>query len=151
MESATILMSPSTGLSGILHSYWTQYSRRTRIWKYINTISMHGEKFYQLHTETETAVKPLNNLEKRILFVPMNFLSHVERIIMALSILYCKLKFLTIYIFLSKGCFYLTKQCRTWSWWAAVLCGIPSGPSLFAKGPVIRCPEWKVLLQHPGL
>ena len=33
MESATILMPPSTGLSGILLSVRTQYSRRTRICK----------------------------------------------------------------------------------------------------------------------
>ena len=43
---------PSISLSGILLSVRTQYSQRTRIKKNINTISMHGEKFYQLHIET---------------------------------------------------------------------------------------------------
>ena len=32
--------------------------------KNINTISMHGEKFYQLHTEQRQLLRPLNNLEK---------------------------------------------------------------------------------------
>ena len=45
---------PSTGLSGILLTVRTKYSWRTRIWKNINTISMHREKFYQLHIETTT-------------------------------------------------------------------------------------------------
>ena len=40
MESATILMPPITGLSGILLSVKTQYSWRTRIWKNINTIKV---------------------------------------------------------------------------------------------------------------
>ena len=46
MESATIRMPPSTGLSGILLSARTQYSWR----------NMHGEKFDQLHSERTTAV-----------------------------------------------------------------------------------------------
>ena len=56
MESATFLTPPSTGLSGILLFIRTHYSWRTRILKNINIISMGGEKFYQLHTETTTAV-----------------------------------------------------------------------------------------------
>ena len=48
MESAKILMPPSTGLRGILLSVRIQNSRMTRIWKNINIILMHGEKFYQL-------------------------------------------------------------------------------------------------------
>ena len=42
MESATALMSPSIGLNGTLLSVETQYSGRTRIWKYNNTLSMYG-------------------------------------------------------------------------------------------------------------
>ena len=57
MKSATILTPPSTGLSGILLSVRTHYSQRTRIWKNINTISMQGEKFCQLHTETTKLTK----------------------------------------------------------------------------------------------
>ena len=34
--------------------------------KNINTIWVHLERFYQLHTETRTAVAFLNNLEKQI-------------------------------------------------------------------------------------
>ena len=45
MESATILTPPSNGLSGILLSERIHYSRRTRIWKNINTKSMYGDKF----------------------------------------------------------------------------------------------------------
>ena len=56
VESATILAPPSTGLIGILLSLRNQYSRMTRIWKNINTISMYGEKIYQLHIETTTTV-----------------------------------------------------------------------------------------------
>ena len=55
MESATILTPTSTSLSGILLSVRTQYPWRTRIWKNIDTVSIHREKFYQLHTETTTA------------------------------------------------------------------------------------------------
>ena len=55
---------PSTGLSGILPSVRTQYFWRTRIWKIINTISMYGEKFYQLHAAQRQL---LRLLEKRIL------------------------------------------------------------------------------------
>ena len=43
MESATILMLLSTGLSGIELSVRTQYSGK------VNTILVNGEKFYQLH------------------------------------------------------------------------------------------------------
>ena len=34
--------------------------------KNINTISMHREKFYQLHVAQRQLLRPLNNLEKRI-------------------------------------------------------------------------------------
>ena len=58
MDSATIFTPPSTGLSGILLSVQTRYiSEGPEYEKNINTISMHGEEFYQLHTETTTAVK----------------------------------------------------------------------------------------------
>ena len=58
MENATILTPPSTGFRGILLSAsepniskGPEYEKNN-----INAISMHGEKFYQLHTETTTAV-----------------------------------------------------------------------------------------------
>ena len=47
---------PSTGLSGILLSSEPYIPEGPEYEKNINTISMHGEKFYQLHTETTTAV-----------------------------------------------------------------------------------------------
>ena len=65
MESATIHTPLSTGLSSILIFVRTQYSCRSRIYKKnINTISMHGEKFYQLHTETTKAVVTLKYSRK---------------------------------------------------------------------------------------
>ena len=54
MENATMLMPPSTGLSGILLSSEPNILEGPEDKKNINTISMHGEKFYQLHTETRT-------------------------------------------------------------------------------------------------
>ena len=60
MESATMLTPPSTDLRGILLSIRTQYFWRTRIWKNINTILMHGEKFYQLHTKRMTTKASFN-------------------------------------------------------------------------------------------
>ena len=56
MESATILMPTSTGLSGIGLPSEPNIPEGPEYEKNINTISMHGEKFYQLHTETTTAV-----------------------------------------------------------------------------------------------
>ena len=56
MESTTILMPPSTSLSGILLSIRTyipegsEYEKKYK--HYIDAL----EKFYQLHTETTTAV-----------------------------------------------------------------------------------------------
>ena len=47
----------ATGEQCCYHPWSCQYCQRTRIWKNINAISMHGEKFYQLHTETMTAVR----------------------------------------------------------------------------------------------
>ena len=64
MESATILMPLSTGLSSIQFHVRTQYSWKTRIWKNINTIWMYGGKFYQLHAAQRQLLGPLNNLEK---------------------------------------------------------------------------------------
>ena len=45
-------------ISGILLSVRTKYSQKARIMKKSNTLSMHGEKFYQLNAETTTAVAP---------------------------------------------------------------------------------------------
>ena len=64
MESATNLTPPSTGLSGILLSIRTQYSWRTRIWKNINNISMHGESFTNSSQKQQQLVRPLNKQEK---------------------------------------------------------------------------------------
>ena len=47
---------PRTGLSGILLSSEPNIPEGLEYEKSINTISMDGEKFYQLHTETTTAV-----------------------------------------------------------------------------------------------
>ena len=56
MENATILTPPSTGLRDILRSVRTMNIPERPEYEKINTISMHGEKFYQLHTDTTTAV-----------------------------------------------------------------------------------------------
>ena len=57
MENALILTPPSTRLRGILLSVRTMNSpERPEYEKNINTISTHGEKFYQLHTDITTAV-----------------------------------------------------------------------------------------------
>ena len=82
MESATILTPRSTGLSGIqryLGQVWylivsipdlctlltlsepNIFPKDQNMKKNINTISMHGEKFYQLDTETTTAVPSSND------------------------------------------------------------------------------------------
>ena len=66
MESATILTSPSTSLSGVLLSSEPNIPEGPE-YEIISTLSMHGENFYQLHTETTTAVRPPNNVEKWIL------------------------------------------------------------------------------------
>ena len=64
MEYATILMRPSTCLSGILLSVRTQYPWRTRIWKKYQHYIHVREKFYQLHAAQRQLLRPLNNLEK---------------------------------------------------------------------------------------
>ena len=51
MKSAIILIPPSTDLSGNLLSNIPEGPEYET-----NIISMHGKKFYQLHTETMTAV-----------------------------------------------------------------------------------------------
>ena len=58
---------PSTGFSSTLLFVRTQYFWRTSIWKNINTISMYGEKIYQLYAAQRQLLRPLNNLEKQIL------------------------------------------------------------------------------------
>ena len=53
MESATILMPPSSGLSGILLYHQNPIFLKDQIMKKnINFLSMYGEKFYQLHYKT---------------------------------------------------------------------------------------------------
>ena len=67
MESATILTPPSTGSSGILLSVRTNIPKGPKYKKTINTISMYEEKFYKLHAAQRQLLRPVNNLEKRIL------------------------------------------------------------------------------------
>ena len=78
MESATILTPPGTSLSGILLSIRTQYSWRTRKWKNISTISLYGDKFYQLHTaqRQQSPLILLKCIECNNIFtlLPFNFL-----------------------------------------------------------------------------
>ena len=69
MASATILTSPGTGLSGnLLKRYSAVCSnpifRKDQNMKNINTISMHGEKFYQFNAAQRQLLRPLNNLEE---------------------------------------------------------------------------------------
>ena len=65
MESATILMPPSTSLSGILLSAENSIFPKDQNIKTINTISMFGEKFYQLHVAQRQLLRPLPNEVKK--------------------------------------------------------------------------------------
>ena len=56
MVSATILTPPSTGLNGDSAFRQIPIFLKDQNMKNINTISMHREKFYQIHKATMTAV-----------------------------------------------------------------------------------------------
>ena len=63
MESATILALHNTDLGGFYFPPEPNSLEGQEYLKHISTISMHGEKFYLLHTETMTAVVSFRNRE----------------------------------------------------------------------------------------
>ena len=99
---------PSTGLSSILFSVRTQNSRRTKYEKDINTISMQGEKFYQLHTESTIAVVTSKYSGKMdpseiTLFILMNCYIHIGTISMDFFILHHKGLSVKIHVYITRS------------------------------------------------